>query len=68
MIRKVISTSPCKSNFRTSSQVVSEWMRPNDIVKVNCLGSRPCLFSGSINSSDVCQVCSMVYFFLESFF
>ncbi|XP_039143168.1 calpain-type cysteine protease ADL1 [Dioscorea cayenensis subsp. rotundata] len=36
-------------------QVVSEWMRPNDIVKVNCLGSRPCLFSGSINSSDVCQ-------------
>ncbi|XP_072998652.1 calpain-type cysteine protease ADL1 [Typha latifolia] len=36
-------------------QVVSEWMRPTDIVKESCLGSRPCLFSGSVNSSDVCQ-------------
>ncbi|XP_008787933.1 calpain-type cysteine protease ADL1-like [Phoenix dactylifera] len=36
-------------------QVVSEWMRPTDVVKKSCIGSRPCLFSGSVNSSDVCQ-------------
>ncbi|KAG1342741.1 Calpain-type cysteine protease ADL1 [Cocos nucifera] len=36
-------------------QVVSEWMRPTDIVKEICIGYRPCLFSGSVNSSDVCQ-------------
>ncbi|XP_038983004.1 calpain-type cysteine protease ADL1-like [Phoenix dactylifera] len=36
-------------------QVVSEWMRPTDIVKESCIGSQPCLFSGSVNSSDVCQ-------------
>ncbi|XP_042456933.1 calpain-type cysteine protease ADL1-like [Zingiber officinale] len=36
-------------------QVVSEWMRPIDIVELSCVSSRPCLFSGSVNSSDVCQ-------------
>lgn len=36
-------------------QVVSEWMRPDDIVKESSISSRPCLFSGSVNSSDVCQ-------------
>ncbi|XP_010936786.1 calpain-type cysteine protease ADL1 [Elaeis guineensis] len=36
-------------------QVVSEWMRPTDIVQESCIGYRPCLFSGSVNSSDVCQ-------------
>ncbi|THU49490.1 hypothetical protein C4D60_Mb06t10110 [Musa balbisiana] len=35
--------------------VVSEWMRPTDLVKIRCISSRPCLFSGSVNSSDVCQ-------------
>ncbi|KAK4725636.1 hypothetical protein R3W88_030553 [Solanum pinnatisectum] len=36
-------------------QVVSEWMRPTDIVKEKHLDSHPCLFSGVANSSDVCQ-------------
>ncbi|XP_020572133.1 calpain-type cysteine protease ADL1 isoform X2 [Phalaenopsis equestris] len=36
-------------------QVVSEWRRPTDIVKESSIGSRPCLFSGTVNSSDVCQ-------------
>ncbi|CAL9189957.1 unnamed protein product [Musa hybrid cultivar] len=36
-------------------QVVSEWMRPTDLVKIRCISSRPCLFSGFVNSSDVCQ-------------
>ncbi|KAJ9153323.1 hypothetical protein P3X46_026773 [Hevea brasiliensis] len=36
-------------------QVVSEWMRPGEIVKENRLDSCPCLFSGSANPSDVCQ-------------
>ncbi|KAF5930090.1 hypothetical protein HYC85_030963 [Camellia sinensis] len=36
-------------------QVVSEWMRPTEIVKENYLDSRPCLFSGAANPSDVCQ-------------
>lgn len=40
----------------SSSQVVSEWMRPTDIVKEKHLDSHPCLFSGVANSSDVCQV------------
>ncbi|MBA0851502.1 hypothetical protein Goshw_020885 [Gossypium schwendimanii] len=35
-------------------QVVSEWMRPAEIVKGH-LDSRPCLFSGAANPSDVCQ-------------
>ncbi|XVF19144.1 hypothetical protein REPUB_Repub11eG0083700 [Reevesia pubescens] len=35
-------------------QVVSEWMRPAEIVKSH-LGSSPCLFSGATNPSDVCQ-------------
>ncbi|KAG0455407.1 hypothetical protein HPP92_024699 [Vanilla planifolia] len=39
----------------TKLQVVSEWMRPSDLVKESSLGSRPCLFSGAVNSSDVCQ-------------
>ncbi|XP_059628763.1 calpain-type cysteine protease DEK1 [Cornus florida] len=36
-------------------QVVSEWMRPTEIVKENQPDSRPCLVSGSANPSDVCQ-------------
>uniref|UniRef100_A0A5B6ZBC6 Protein DEFECTIVE KERNEL 1 n=1 Tax=Davidia involucrata TaxID=16924 RepID=A0A5B6ZBC6_DAVIN len=36
-------------------QVVSEWMRPTEIVKENHLDSHPCLFSGAANPSDVCQ-------------
>ncbi|KAL6195012.1 hypothetical protein ACLB2K_030634 [Fragaria x ananassa] len=36
-------------------QVVSEWMRPADIVKESRVGARPCLFSGTVNPSDVCQ-------------
>ncbi|XP_052185448.1 calpain-type cysteine protease DEK1 [Diospyros lotus] len=36
-------------------QVVSEWMRPTEIVKENNLNSYPCLFSGAANPSDVCQ-------------
>ena len=31
-------------------------MRPSDIVRQNRLDSRPCLFSGVANPSDVCQV------------
>ncbi|KAL6567140.1 Calpain-type cysteine protease dek1 [Orobanche minor] len=36
-------------------QVVSEWMRPDEIVKEKHLSSSPCLFSGTANPSDVCQ-------------
>lgn len=36
-------------------QVVSKWMRPPEIVSENHLDSRPCLFSGAANPSDVCQ-------------
>lgn len=36
-------------------QVVSEWMRPADMVKECVVNSQPCLFSGSANPSDVCQ-------------
>lgn len=36
-------------------QVVSEWMRPSDIAKEISISSQPCLFSGSVSSSDVCQ-------------
>lgn len=31
-------------------------MRPKEIVKEGRVDSRPCLFSGSANPSDVCQV------------
>lgn len=31
-------------------------MRPDEIVKENHLDSRPCLYSGTANASDVCQV------------
>lgn len=36
-------------------QVVSEWMRPTEIVKERRLDFQPCLFSGAANPSDVCQ-------------
>ncbi|OVA06359.1 Peptidase C2 [Macleaya cordata] len=36
-------------------QVVSAWMRPAEIVKEISVDSRPCLFSGAANPSDVCQ-------------
>ncbi|XP_022729424.1 calpain-type cysteine protease DEK1 isoform X2 [Durio zibethinus] len=42
------------SNPSSKLQVVSEWMRPTEIVKGH-LDSRPCLFSGTANPSDVCQ-------------
>ncbi|PHT37521.1 Calpain-type cysteine protease DEK1 [Capsicum baccatum] len=42
-------------NPSSKLQVVSEWMRPTDIVKEKHLGNHPCLFSGVANSSDVCQ-------------
>ncbi|KAJ3692452.1 hypothetical protein LUZ60_012802 [Juncus effusus] len=43
------------ANPNPKLQVVSEWLRPVDIVRESCIFSRPCLFSGTINSSDVCQ-------------
>ncbi|XP_051113651.1 calpain-type cysteine protease DEK1 [Andrographis paniculata] len=36
-------------------QVVSQWMRPMEIVKEKHLNLSPCLFSGTANPSDVCQ-------------
>ncbi|XP_031284367.1 calpain-type cysteine protease DEK1 [Pistacia vera] len=36
-------------------QVVAEWMRPSEIVKESRLDCLPCLFSGAVNPSDVCQ-------------
>ncbi|KAK7369224.1 hypothetical protein VNO80_11259 [Phaseolus coccineus] len=36
-------------------QVVSGWLRPNDIARQNHFDCRQCLFSGSPNPSDVCQ-------------
>ncbi|XP_042517382.1 calpain-type cysteine protease DEK1-like [Macadamia integrifolia] len=36
-------------------QVVSGWLRPTEIVKINHMDSCPCLFSGVAKSSDVCQ-------------
>ncbi|KNA16830.1 hypothetical protein SOVF_085410 [Spinacia oleracea] len=36
-------------------QVVSEWMRPKEIVKEIREDTFPCLFSGQANPSDVCQ-------------
>ncbi|KAK6145065.1 hypothetical protein DH2020_021885 [Rehmannia glutinosa] len=36
-------------------QVVSQWMRPTEIVEEKRLHSGPCLFSGTPNPSDVCQ-------------
>ncbi|XP_043692215.1 calpain-type cysteine protease DEK1-like [Telopea speciosissima] len=36
-------------------QVVSGWLRPTEIVKINHMDSCPCLFSGVANPSDVCQ-------------
>ncbi|EXC34521.1 hypothetical protein L484_019118 [Morus notabilis] len=35
--------------------VVSEWTRPADIAKERRLDTRPCLFDGTANPSDVCQ-------------
>ncbi|KAL8255534.1 hypothetical protein R6Q59_030601 [Mikania micrantha] len=36
-------------------QVVSKWSKPTEIVNENQSGSNPCLFSGDVNPSDVCQ-------------
>lgn len=36
-------------------QVVSKWLRPSEIVTTTNVDSRPCLFSGATNPSDVCQ-------------
>ncbi|KAI4317449.1 hypothetical protein L6164_025316 [Bauhinia variegata] len=36
-------------------QVVSDWMRPGEILRRNRLDCLPCLFSGPANPSDVCQ-------------
>ncbi|KAL9386177.1 hypothetical protein Peur_019301 [Populus x canadensis] len=43
------------ANPPSKLQVVSEWMRPVEIVKESHLDSHPCLFSGAANPSDVCQ-------------
>ncbi|XP_022884597.1 calpain-type cysteine protease DEK1-like [Olea europaea var. sylvestris] len=43
------------NNPPSKLQVVSEWMRPIEIVKEKHLDSNPCLFSGRANPSDVCQ-------------
>ncbi|KAL0436113.1 UNVERIFIED_CONTAM: Calpain-type cysteine protease DEK1 [Sesamum radiatum] len=43
---------------RSATKVVSEWMRPIEIVKEKHLDSSPCLFSGTANPSDF--VSSMV--------
>ncbi|KAG6781829.1 hypothetical protein POTOM_014744 [Populus tomentosa] len=43
------------ANPPSKLQVVSEWMRPVEIVKESRLDSHPCLFSGAANPSDVCQ-------------
>ncbi|KAI3461898.1 hypothetical protein Pfo_018561 [Paulownia fortunei] len=42
-------------NRPSKLQVVSQWMRPIEIVKEKHLDSSPCLFSGTANPSDVCQ-------------
>ncbi|PIA53983.1 hypothetical protein AQUCO_00900510v1 [Aquilegia coerulea] len=36
-------------------QIVSEWTRPMQMIKECRSSSRPCLFSGDVNPSDVCQ-------------
>ncbi|KAI9194919.1 hypothetical protein LWI28_010135 [Acer negundo] len=36
-------------------QVVAEWMRPAEIAKESRVDFLPCLFSGAVNPSDVCQ-------------
>ncbi|KAK7247001.1 hypothetical protein RIF29_41876 [Crotalaria pallida] len=36
-------------------QVVSEWLRPGEIVRQNHPVGHPCLYSGAPNPSDVCQ-------------
>ncbi|EPS66151.1 phytocalpain [Genlisea aurea] len=36
-------------------QVVTQWMRPTEIVKDRHIDLIPCLFSGKANPSDVCQ-------------
>ncbi|GLJ45014.1 hypothetical protein SUGI_0947480 [Cryptomeria japonica] len=36
-------------------QVVSEWMRPSELVRENRRDLYPCLFMGAPNASDVCQ-------------
>ncbi|XP_022987996.1 calpain-type cysteine protease DEK1-like [Cucurbita maxima] len=36
-------------------QVVSEWMRPVELLKEGRIDSQPCLFSEAANPSDVCQ-------------
>lgn len=41
-------------------QVVSEWMRPDEMIREYHVDSQPCLFSGPANPSDVCQVRSLV--------
>ncbi|KAL3518927.1 hypothetical protein ACH5RR_021516 [Cinchona calisaya] len=43
------------NNPLSKLQVVSEWMRPTEIVREKHLDSPPCLFSGAANPSDVCQ-------------
>uniref|UniRef100_A0A7N1A3N3 Protein DEFECTIVE KERNEL 1 n=1 Tax=Kalanchoe fedtschenkoi TaxID=63787 RepID=A0A7N1A3N3_KALFE len=36
-------------------QVVSQWLRPEEIIIGSQQGSLPCLYSGPVNPSDVCQ-------------
>lgn len=36
-------------------QVVSGWLRPEEVMREQERDSKPCLFSGTANPSDVCQ-------------
>ena len=38
------------------NQVVNEWLRPEEVLREQGQNSRPCLFAGPANPSDVCQV------------
>ncbi|GFP92459.1 calpain-type cysteine protease dek1 [Phtheirospermum japonicum] len=41
-------------------QVVSQWMRPDEIVQEKQLSSSPCLFSGTANPSDVSRISEVI--------
>jgi hypothetical protein len=40
--------------------VVNKWSRPEEVVREQGLHSRPRLFAGPANPSDVCQVCPKI--------
>lgn len=47
------------SNPLPKLQVVSEWERPDKVLRDAGVDARPSLFSGPPNASDVCQVSNM---------